>query len=608
MVSPRRGPSPRHPRLRQFASGVAADHRILIRTRATVLSLLLLLVLGGLAVRLIQLQVVQAGRLQRLALRQELATIQLLPHRGRIFDRQGRPLAVNLEVASIYAVPHLIPDRRTFATRLSPILGLRQDEIVRRLESGRYFAWLARKVSPEVVARVKALALGDQIGFLPEDQRAYPNGPLAAHVLGFVGIDTQGLGGVELTYDKLLAGRAGKAIAERDGIGRVRVETQRLAQAPEDGADLVLTVDQVIQHIAERELDKAMAQTRARQGSVTVIDPKTGELLALAVRPTYDPNTGAQARPDQWLDRPLTQVFEPGSTFKIFLSAAALDAGSVAPTERFFCSGSLRAPGNVLIKDARNERHGWQTMAAIVRNSCNVGAAQIGTQLGKDVFYRYIRQFGFGEAVGIDLPGEAKGIVPPPRAWLGPGLQTISFGQGISTTALQLVAAATTLANDGVIVRPHVVRAIRDRQGRVITVVGREPLRQVIQPLVARTILQMMVGTVEEGTGVEAKIVGYTVAGKTGTAQKPAPLGGYDADRFVASFLGLVPAADPKLLILVVLDEPHGAYFGGAVAAPVFRDVAAQALWYLRVPPEAAAYGGLESARGRVGRRRSSGH
>ena len=548
--------------------------------------MLLLASLGGLAARLTQLQVVEGSRLQAMARRQQLATIEIDPHRGRVLDRRGRSLAINLDATSIYAVPSAIVDRQAFAAAVGPAIGLRAEDVERRLNAGRHFAWLARKVDPIMVVRVKALRLGDQIGFLTEDRRAYPNGVLAAHVLGFVGVDNQGLAGVESTYDAVLRGQPGKAVAARDGIGRVLVETQRLLRPPDDGADVLLTVDQVIQHIAERELEKAITQTGARQGWVIVLDPKSGEILALAVRPVFDPNTATTARPEQWLNRALSEVYEPGSTFKIFLSAAALDSGAVLPTARFFCSGSLPAPGGHTIRDAHGRGHGWQTMGDVVKNSCNVGAAQIASRLGTVDFYRYIRGFGFGDPVGVDLPGEAAGIVRAPSAWLGPTLQTISFGQGVAVTALQVLAAATTFANDGVMIRPHLVRAIRDSQGRIVNVVGREPIRQVIRSVTAQAVLRMMVGTVEDGTGKQARIEGYTVAGKTGTAQKPAPSGGYDASRFMASFLGIVPADDPQLAVLVVLDEPQGAYYGGEVAAPVFREIAAQALWYLRIPPQ----------------------
>ncbi|HEY3246687.1 MAG TPA: penicillin-binding protein 2 [bacterium] len=586
----RRSSAPRRQLLR-IAGELVADHRQLTRRRTTVVLGLLLVALAALAARLVQVQLVMADRLRQMAQRQQIATLAIEPHRGRILDRNGRPLAVNVEVTSIYGVPTLIDDRHAFAVRVAPAVGESTAEIERRLQGGgKYFAWVARKVAPQVAARVKALGLGDSIGFLTEDRRAYPNGSLGAHVLGFVGIDNQGLGGAELAYDATLRGRAGSAVAERDGVGRVLIETQRTIEAPQNGSDLVLTIDQVIQHIAERELERAVMQTHARRGLVLVMDPKTGEVLALAGRPLFDPNAGSRARPEQWLNRAVAVTYEPGSTFKIFLTAAALNSRAVTPEERFFCNGSLQVSNHV-IRDAHGP-HGWQTMSDMVTNSCNVAAAQVATRLGKEAFYRYIRAFGFGRATGIDLPGEVQGLVPPPAEWRGPGLQTIGFGQGVGTTALQILVASTALVNDGGMVRPHIVRAVRDPQGRVVRAMDVGRLAPVITAQTAHAVLRMMTRVVEEGTGTQAAIAGYPVAGKTGTAQKPSPAGGYDPNRFVASFLGIVPTTAPRLAILVVLDEPEGAYYGGAVAAPVFREVASQALWYLRVPPATGALGG----------------
>lgn len=541
-------------------------------------------VLASLTVRLVQLQVVRGSRLQSIAQRQRLATIVLDPHRGRLLDRRGRPLAINVEATSIYAVPSAITDRAAFAARIAPVLGLREADVLRRLQGGRHFVWLARKIPPEAHARIKALAFGDQIGFRIEDRRAYPSGVLAAHLLGFVGIDNQGLAGVELTYEQTLRGKAGEAVAAHDGIGRILVDTQRTVEAPVDGADLLLTIDQVIQYIAERELDLAMKRTRARRGSVIVMDTRTGEILALAARPVFDPNAGAAASPELWMNRTVSEVYEPGSTFKVFLTAAALDSGLVRPGERFFCDGALKV-GSHVIRDGTEKKHGWQTVSDVVRNSCNIGAAQVASRLGKTTFYRYIRAFGFGTPSRIDLPGEVAGLVRPPSGWLGPGLATISFGQGISVTPLQLLTAATALANNGVVVRPYVVRGVRDQQSRMTGVAGGQPGRRAVRPEVAHAVLRMMTSAVDDGTGALARIDGYPVAGKTGTAQKPAAGGGYDPGRYVASFLGLVPADHPRLAVLVVLDEPMGPYHGGEIAAPVFREVAAQTLWYLRIPP-----------------------
>ena len=557
----------------------------MIRRRTMVMTGVVCVALSVLALRLAQVQVIQGGRLQHLAQRQQMEVIAIEPHRGLILDRRGRPLAINVEATSIYAVPSAIADRQAFAVRVAPLLRQRVDEVRRRLATGRHFAWLARKVSPQMVARVRALGMADQIGFLTEDKRAYPNGPLAAQVIGFAGIDNQGLTGVELSYEHVLHGTIGRAIAARDGLGRVMVETQQVLGTPQDGQDIQLTIDQVIQHIAERELSAAVERTVAKGGWAVVMDPITGEILAMATVPSFNPNAGPDLDARRWINRPVAEAQEPGSTFKIFLMAAALDSGVVPPTEHFFCGGSLPAPGGTVLRDAGGRRHGWQTMGEIVKNSCNIGAAQVGTRLGKAQFFHYIRAFGFGQPIGIDLPGESAGIVPPPSAWRGPGLQTISFGQGVSTTAIQMLTAATALVNDGTMLRPYIVRAVRDHQGRLTEAVGRQVVGRVIRPETAAAVLQMMVGTTTSGTGTQARIDGYTVAGKTATAQKPARRGGYEPDRYVASFLGIVPIPNPRLAVLVALDEPRGAYSGGEVAAPVFRQLASQVLWYLRVPP-----------------------
>lgn len=570
-----------------FRSDLETRQRLITRRRVTVMLVVVWLALAGLALRLTQLQAFDGRRLHRMAQRQQLESIALEPRRGRILDRRGRALAINVESTSIYAVPSLIRDRRAFAARIAPVVGQDRAEIERRLAAGRYFAWVARKVTPEVVDRVNALNLGDAVGFLTEAQRAYPNGTLASQVLGFAGIDNQGLAGVELSYDRVLRGTAGKVVASRDGLGRIKVETQRVLGSPEDGREIILTIDQVIQYIAERELESAVARTGARRGWVMVMDPVTGEVLAAATAPGFDPNRGPAADPQRWLNRAVSEASEPGSTFKIFLMAAALDSGAVTPGELFYCPGSLEVPGGHVIRDAHPRGHGWQTLSGIVKNSCNVGSAQVATKLGKSRFYHYIRAFGFGRPTGVDLPGEAGGIVPVPSAWLGPALQTISFGQGVSTTAIQMLTAVTALANDGTMVKPFAVRAVRDRQGRTVAVTGRTPVGQVIKAGTAEAVLAMLVRATAEGTGTLARIAGYAVAGKTATAQKPGRTGGYDPDRYIASFLGLVPVPHPRLAALVVLDEPRGAYYGGEIAAPVFREIAAQALWYLRVPPQA---------------------
>jgi cell division protein FtsI/penicillin-binding protein 2 len=457
-----------------------------------------------------------------------------------------------------------------------------------RLNPTRHFVWLARKVSPEVAATLRAKALGEQLGFIPEARRVYPNGRLASHVLGFAGIDNQGLAGAELGFDAYLRGRSGIARVERDAMGRPRFETREVVRQPVNGADVVLTIDQVIQHIAERELDRALFETKATWGTILVMDPRTGEMLALATAPRFDSNAFNRAKSHEWNTPALSTIHEPGSTFKIVLAAAALQTGVVGPRDVFINTGELKVPGGYIIKEAQGRTFPRQTLGEIIRHSSNVGAAMVATRLGTDRYYDAIRRFGFGEPTGIDLPGEAAGLVPPPAQWVGSRLQTVGFGQGISATPLQVLAAGAAIANDGVLVRPRVLRAVRDSEGRALAVTATEPVRQVTSPEVARRVLMMMEDVVEQGSGTLAQIDGYRVAGKTGTAQKPSPHGGYLADTYIVSFLGIVPSDRPHLAILVMLDGPRGIHYGGTTAAPVFRAVAAQVLWHLRVPPSSA--------------------
>lgn len=563
-----------------------AHHR-LIRTRAVVVGGAMAVAMLALAVRLITLHVLDAGQLEALAERQQQETVVLAPVRGRLLDRAGRPLAVTVEAPSVYAVPSAIPDPQAFARAVAPILGLRVADVAARLDGRKHFVWLARKVPQPVAERVRALRLGTQLGLRTEYRRVYPNGPLAAHVVGFAGLDTQGLAGAELAFDQELRGVEGRATVERDAMGRPLVETQRIVRPPRDGADVVLTIDQVVQHIAERELDLAVAQTRARAGVVLVMDPTTGELLAVAATPGFDPNRFDAVPPARWSNPAIAAVVEPGSTFKVVLAAAALEHGVVSLQDVFTSDGTYRVAGH-LIREAHGRVYRRQTLTDIIANSSNVGVAMVATRLGKERFYATIRRFGFGAATGVELPGEAVGLVPPPDHWLGPGLQTIAFGQGISVTPLQMLAAGAALANEGVWVRPRVLRQVRDPAGRTIRVPAAEPARAVTSPQVARQVLAMMDEVVERGTGTLAKLDGYRVAGKTGTAQKPAPGGGYRADAYIASFLGIVHTDRPVLAVFVLLDEPRGAYYGGVVAAPVFRAIAAQTLWHLRVAPAAA--------------------
>ncbi|HKV43840.1 MAG TPA: penicillin-binding transpeptidase domain-containing protein, partial [bacterium] len=437
---------------------------------------------------------------------------------------------------------------------------------------------------PQTVEAVRALQLGDAIGFLPETRRVYPAGPLAASVIGFAGTDDAGLAGLELEYDGALRGVEGIGSAHRDAIGRELVQTQRILTPPRDGDTLVLTLDEMIQHIAERELARAVQSASAQGGTAIVMDPTTGAILALATSPTFDPNRFQAVASAHWKDRAVADVYEPGSTFKLILAAAALSSHAVGSQERFPDPGKIRING-ATIHDAEPPEHSPLSLAEIVKYSSNVGAAQVATRVGKERLYRYILRFGFGHPTGIDLPGEGAGIIRPTSQWLGPSLQNIGFGQGISVTPIQLLVAASAFATHGLAAHPHVVEAIRDPAGHPIDTPGALPPHPVIEPQVAAEVLAMMRQVVEGGTGTNARLPGYTVAGKTGTAQRPSPTGGYEPGAYVSSFVGIVPIPSPRLAILVVVDRPRGVYFGGDVAAPAFREIARQVLWYLRVPP-----------------------
>jgi cell division protein FtsI/penicillin-binding protein 2 len=557
------------------------------RGRLLALLAVWLLSCGALQARMVDLQVVRAPSLQRLAARQQQASFRVAGQRGLILDRRGRPLAVNVDADSIYAIPREVADPRTFARVIGPVLGLPPGDVLARLrQGGPYFAWLARRVPRATGDAVRRLGLGDAVGILTESARAYPAGPLAASVLGFTGVDNTGLAGLELQYNGVLQGSSGVELADRDAIGRMLVQTERILHPPRPGDTLVLTLDEVIQHIAERELGDALERAHARGGVAIVMDPRTGGILALASLPSFDPNHYQAVPPARWRDRAISDTYEPGSTFKLVLAAAALESHRVSLQDRFADPGQIRINGFTIHDAEPTEHFASLSLGDIIKYSSNVGAAQVATRLGKATFYAYIRQFGFGRPTGIDLPGEAAGIIRPIREWLGPSLQNIAFGQGVSVTPLQLLVAVSALATHGLAVTPHVVEVVRDPAGRVVAAPGDRPPHRVIGAEVADQVLAMMREVVRGGTGTKAQLPGYDVAGKTGTAQRPSPRGGYEPGAYVASFVGVVPAGDPRLSILVVIDRPEGAYFGGDVAAPVFREIARQALWYLRIPPE----------------------
>ncbi|MCI0546656.1 MAG: transpeptidase family protein [Candidatus Rokubacteria bacterium] len=552
-------------------------HRTLIF--AGVLACLFLLLVG----RLVLLQVWRHEEYRALAESQYAKTIPLRPKRGPILDRRGEVLAVSSLVETLYALPARIDDSDGLARRLAPILGEPAAEIRKRLESSRRFVFVKRKLPPPVAEAVRAL---DEpgLGFVEESLRLYPSRELAAHLVGFEGMDGAGLAGVEQAWDKHLAGEEGQALVERDARGREMSGVPRVIKPSRAGQGLALTIDARLQYIAEKELDAAWRRTRAKAAMAVAMDPHTGEVLALAIRPTFNPNSYASASDDERRNRAVTDPFEPGSTFKVILAGAALAEGVARPADRFFGEWGAIRIATATIHDWK--KFGWLTFAEVLQNSSNVGSIKIGLALGKERYYKHMQAFGFGQPTGVGLPGESRGQLRPPDRWSGLSLATMSIGQEVSVTALQMVQSFAVVANGGRLMQPQVVRAVLDAEGREVR--GFEPrtVRQVITPGTARTLTGMMTQVVAGGTGRHAAIPGHDVAGKTGTAQKMDPATRrYSRAPGVLSFVGFAPADDPRVAMLVMLDEPKNEKWGSEAAAPIFSAIAGQMLQELGVPP-----------------------
>jgi cell division protein FtsI (penicillin-binding protein 3) len=531
--------------------------------------------------RLYVLQVRQHHGLAERAARQFQKHQPLTTKRGAILDRRGRELAVSVTVASAFAQPALVGDPPGAAAKLAPILGLPAAELQKKLTGQRSFTWLRRKLDPPAAQAVAALNLPG-IHLIPESRRYYPKGPLAAHVLGFVGMDDQGLEGVELQYDALLGGGQRWVVSQQDALGRPIFRAEVEARRPIH--DLTLTIDEAIQYVTERELQRAMERTRALAGAVVVLDPRSGEILALANAPSFDPNRPDRFPPAARRNRAVADYYEPGSVFKVIMAAAALEEGVIRPHDRVYGENGAITVAGVRIRD--HDKYGWLTFEDVIAQSSNVGAIKVGLRLGKTLYYDHISGFGFGSPTAIDLPGETPGLIRKPKGWSALSAATLSIGQEISVTPVQLLTAVAAIGNGGQLVRPHVALRVRRADGGAARELTPPPVRRVISPEVARDLTGLMVAVVREGTGKRAAVEGHAVAGKTGTSQKRDPASGrYSHTKFVASFVGFAPAQDPRVAILIALDEPRGAYYGGAVAAPVFREIAREVLQYLGVPP-----------------------
>jgi cell division protein FtsI (penicillin-binding protein 3) len=552
-----------------------------LRGRRFIVLCVLLCGFGAVLFRLVTLQVLQAAELTVRADRQHQKTVSLEGARGTIVDRHGKMLAMNMDVPSVFGIPTALDSPAKAARHLAPVLHVRTDELERKLRQDRNFVWLARKLDPEQGRQLERMPL-EGIGVVMEGRRFYPKGPLLSHVLGFAGMDGEGLEGIERRYESQLHGEKQVTVLQRDALGRTVFPKGPSEQGPAPGHSLVLTIDEVVQYITERELEDAVARTQAKAGTMIVLDPQSGAVLALAVSPRFDPNAIASLAPDRWRNRALTDAYEPGSTMKAIVAAAAIEEQVMKPGTMVFGENGRMTVANTVIHD--HDKLGWMTFAQVIQKSSNIGAAKTGMVLGEQRLYRYLQAFGFGQRTDIDLPGEAAGLVKHPRDWGRRSVASISMGQEIGVTPIQMVSAIGAVANGGVLMKPYVVSEVRDMHGRLLKHVMPEVKRRVVSPETARTVTAILEGVVTDGTGTKAAIPGFRVAGKTGTAQKiDARTGAYSSTQFVGSFVGFVPADHPRLAMIVVIDEPHSEAWGGVVAAPVFRRVGEQVLNYLGV-------------------------
>jgi cell division protein FtsI (penicillin-binding protein 3) len=528
--------------------------------------------------RAVWLQAVQAGTLSRLATEQHDSTIAPPADRGAIVDRNGLQLAIGRDATTVFANPRQVADPRAAALAAGKDLGLDPEKLYPKLaDRSRGFVFLVRKADPERAQKLRERGITG-IFFTSEERRAYPQGQIGAQVLGYAGLDNRGLAGLELHLDQALSGRAGRERFVRDPSGRSIDVVE--SEPARDGDGVVLTLDHTIQSYAEGVLLRTVAHWGARAASAIVLDPRNGEILAMAVVPGFDANRYGQAPRELQRNRAVTDTYEPGSTFKVVTIAAALSTKVVSPSTEF------TLPYEIEVADRRihdSHERGMQrmTVAQILSQSSNVGTVTVAQMLGQNRLARWIERFGFGTKTGVDFPGETRGIVLPAEKWSGSTIGTVPIGQGIAVTPVQMAAAYGAVANGGVWVRPHLVKRIGTRTQPSAA------RRRIVSKPVASQVMAMMQDVVNEagGTGALARLEGYSVAGKTGTASKPEG-GGYSDSRYVASFVGVVPASSPRLVVLVSVDEPRGAIWGGVVAAPAFQEIARYALQYLEIPPD----------------------
>ena len=507
-------------------------------------------------------------------------------HRGVIVDRSGKPLALNVDLPSVYAMPQTVQNPSRVAKKLSRVLDISSSSLKKRLKKDQPFVWLKRKVDPKTADAVRSKSISG-VDIMMEPRRFYPKGVLLSHLLGFAGIDSQGLEGLELQYEKYLRGQKSRVRFQRDALGRTISLKGSTGQRPPQGYRIVLTIDEVIQYIAEQELDRALNETEAKKGAVLVMDPKTGAVLAWALRPSFDPNELPLGSPELWRNRAITDPYEPGSTLKVVVAAAALEEGVVNPDSLVYGGDGQMPVGGTIVHDPA--KSGWMTFAEVLSQSSNVGIIKTAMSVGDARLFEYLRSFGFGEKTEIDLPGESTGILRDPSEWSSRSLASMAIGQEIAVTPIQLLTALSAIANGGWLLKPFVVSEVTDPEGNSVIERTPEVKRRPISHETAQTLNDLLRDVVANGTGKRAFLRGFQVAGKTGTAQKfDKTIGRYSSSKVVGSFAGFVPSDEPRLAMLVIIDEPQTQKWGGVVAAPVFRKVAERVLRHLKIPPTEA--------------------
>jgi cell division protein FtsI (penicillin-binding protein 3) len=554
-----------------------------IRFRIIIIGSIFSLFFTIIAAKAVYLQIFCGPWLSQQAANQYESSFKSSEKRGTIYDTNLKEMAVSVDVTSIAAHPGQIKDARATAKSLAGILKINSKELIKKLSSDKKFVWIKRQVNPKETEAVRNLKITG-IDFIPEHNRFYPNKMLSAQILGFTNIDDHGIEGIEFYYDAHLRGSTSKFTVLKDALGRgFDAEKRRVSKFR--GNNLILTIDSTIQYIAEKALEEAVTEFSAKSGMAVIMAPKTGAVLAMAHFPFFNPNAFNGFDKKLWRNRIITDPFEPGSTMKIFSAAAAIESGNAFPNSIFYCENGAYKIGQEVVHDTRP--YGWLSLQQIIKHSSNIGAVKVIEITGPESLYKTLRDFGFGSKTGIDCPGETAGSLSPFKQWAKIDAGTISFGQGISVSALQLASAASAIANEGLLMKPYIVQAITDQNGRLLKSFEPRIVRRVVSEKTARILVRIMQTVITKGgTGVKAAIEGYSVCGKTGTAQKIDEKGEYSGGKFTSSFVGFAPAEKSEVVILVVIDEPQEQHYGSIVAAPVFRKIARKILNYMNIPPK----------------------